>query len=441
MQQRFRIGLVIHDFGNEYSQELIKGISKFCKENSCDLFLFPIGELCISYWPFYYQNHSLISLISNKNLDGVIFAAATQCNKLTYEELVDFTKSLYPLPVVSVGYILSGVPSVTADCCSGLNALVQHLISKHNCKRIALMGVNNSSAEAKEREEVYRTVLIENKIPIDESIIMYGLYTYESAVNQLQIYYDKHGKLDFDAIVAINDNMAYGCIDFCNRHDIKDIIITGYDNITRASFSHPTLTTVSAELSEQGYEAANILLDMLNSKEVPSVKLVPSQACYRQSCGCVSLADVQRLTLNESGEIKKGDNDILVHGDLEWFERRTQIIHFSSYQNVMQVSIPLEELRKRIYKDISGFDIKKAVVCLYSQPVDSKDEFPCKVPTSAYLFVAFDETNEYKLFCDGETITPDQEIVFNPNESFLPSKVKVITDSVMITMPLFHCSM
>ena len=41
---RKRIGLVLHNIHEEYSVELIKGVKRFCKENSIQLILFPINS-------------------------------------------------------------------------------------------------------------------------------------------------------------------------------------------------------------------------------------------------------------------------------------------------------------------------------------------------------------------------------------------------------------
>lgn len=440
MGKKYRIGVLLHDFGAEYSQELLRGVMKSAEEHSCDIILFPIGELGISPWVYYYQHHALVPLISQKNLDGLVFATATQCNYLSKDTLFSFVKSFSPLPTVSVGYVVPEIPSITANCAPGLRSLIQHLISVHKCKRIALMGVNNDSIEAKEREAVYREVLVENNYPIDESIILYGSYTYVTALTQMNEYYNRYGKIDFDAIVSINDNMAYGCIDFCKNHDIKipEFIITGYDNIERASFSRPTLTTVSAELSEQGYNAVNTVLDLLDGKKVESEITVPTKAFFRQSCGCVSTDYIRLRALDENGEVIEKASGDSMFGDFEWFLKRLQIVHFSGYQSEMQISMPLEVLRQRICKDIGSFNIPRAIVCLYSQPVEAIEEEPFEIPSSAYVFVAFDKDNNYCFTGIDDNGEPSDEIFFNPNDSLFPSQVKLSSFSGIVK-PLFHC--
>ena len=98
-------------------------------------------------------------------------------------------------------------------------------------------------------------------------------------------------KIDFDAIVSLNDDMAFACIDFLRKKNLRvpeDVIVTGFDDVARSSITVPTLTTVNQDIEGQGYAAAEMVFEMINKKNTPMVKTINSKAVFRCSCGCFS---------------------------------------------------------------------------------------------------------------------------------------------------------
>src|SRR5574344_55923 len=256
MEKRsLRIAYYTDYIGSEYIQKIQKGAAAYCQEQNIDLISFPSGIICSEY-KYTYQLMATAAHITPKNVDGIIFITGTQLYNATIDYVRSYMRSFEPLPIVSVSYALPDVPSIISDCKKGMHDIISHLMTEHHCKRIALMGVSGNSAEGAERGKVYRSVLAENNIPVDESLCMYGMFTYSSAVKQLTNYLEAHEKIDFDAIFALNDDMAYGCIDFFRKHKIRvpeDVCVTGYDDLARSSFIVPSLTTVNQNIEWQGY--------------------------------------------------------------------------------------------------------------------------------------------------------------------------------------------
>ncbi len=67
-------------------------------------------------------------------------------------------------------------------------------------------------------------------------------------------------------------------------HIPKDISVVGTDDIFFGTISNPPLTTISLHKTEQGKEAAAMILNMINGKVCADVVLQP-QLIVRQSCG------------------------------------------------------------------------------------------------------------------------------------------------------------
>lgn len=437
MANHFRLGLLIHDYGNDFSQELEAGITAFCQQVNCTLYVFPVGELHSSYAPYDYQKRAGAALINPNSVDGLLVAAGTQENYLTKEELVAFIKSFNPLPTVSIGGNIEGITSVIPDSSKGMYELVTHLIKKHKCRNFGLMNVEGLSEVAQERTEIFMRALKDNNLWIDKKNIMHAHFTYASAIEQLEAYEKKYGVPDFDAIVALNDEMAFGCIDYLTQHHISvpdQVIVTGYDDTERASLTVPSLTTVSQSIFMQGYTAAETLYAKLAGAELPPVQKISTKGICRQSCGCVPPLESSFVSLAVNGDPVERKRTARINSISEWAEKKNQIISIVSYQNDTQLDMTLEQLRKRMTWDVRGFKISGAAVVLYKEAVETEEFEYFPLPSKAYVFMAYDDTV-------GMSMDPDGKYVeFNPNEQLLPPGILTDTAERKYVFPIYHCS-
>jgi DNA-binding LacI/PurR family transcriptional regulator len=93
------------------------------------------------------------------------------------------------------------------------------------------------------------------------------------------------------AIVCFNDTLAIGVLKACNQAGIRvpaDLSVTGFDNITYSAFTSPALTTFDQPIYSIGEEAANLLLDLLHTKddgheEAERVKVLQGKLLVRAS--------------------------------------------------------------------------------------------------------------------------------------------------------------
>src|SRR5574344_173644 len=434
--KHFRIALYIDYIDSEYIQNLIVGVKQFVAKKDMDLIIFPCGEFRNTSDSHNYQYLAAAAHITPKNVDGIIFTSGTQLHHGTPEELHSFEKSFEPLPVVSIGYTFPDIPSVMPDCTVGMSSLVNHLIKKHHCKRIALMGVTGNSEEAAERTRVYKETLEQNGIVYDPEIVLHGDFMYDGAQRALEEYAEKNPKLNLDAIVALNDVMAYACIDFLHNHKVnvpQDVIVTGFDDLTRSSYISPTLTSVNQSIEEQGFAAAEMLYEILNKHHPVMYNAVPSKAFFRQSCGCVLKRNTEGLALDENGNKISLFSKNGFSGVAEWCEKSSQFVHAIHVYSRMQNDSPLDVYRKFIEQQFNMIDVNAAAICFYKTPVstDRFEFFP--LPSEAYLLAAFDNTTGYHL--DVTKPVP----MFNPNDGLLPKSV-VTSMNGMFVMALFRNS-
>jgi DNA-binding LacI/PurR family transcriptional regulator len=94
---------------------------------------------------------------------------------------------------------------------------------------------------------------------------------------------------DFTAVVASNDETAIGALRAVQERGYNvptDISITGFDDITLASWTYPPLTTVKQPFLDMGKKAAIELFKRMDEGEeyTPERHLLKPQLIIRDSC-------------------------------------------------------------------------------------------------------------------------------------------------------------
>jgi len=418
MDNKKRIGFIINDSSTDYSKGLVDGMRKACWDFDSTLFIFPAGEYGKSYSHYGYQKRAVASLITKYNLDGLIFSTAVHGSHVSYKKLVKYVNSFSDIPIVNLGTAIPNMPTVVADCEPGLNNMINHLIKKHNCKRIALMSAGENSKEAEERTAVYVKTLEENGIPVDESLIMYGFFSYPMTMKALEEYEAEHGKLDFDALVCLNDYMAYAAVDYCKQHNYSvpdQIKITGFDDIPKTSVSDPTITSINQQIEEQGYLAMKTVMDMINGNPVEAELKIPTKVRYRQSCGCIHQNQTFLDYQTENYEIVSKEETSRNNSGSDWLIRKDQIRQIENYFQNSQGKINLYEFTGNFQFVATNFGIGAAAVVIYEDPVPVTKMFDhFEMPEEAFVLASYDNST-------GQSYKRDKFTKpFNPRKCIIP---------------------
>jgi DNA-binding LacI/PurR family transcriptional regulator len=94
---------------------------------------------------------------------------------------------------------------------------------------------------------------------------------------------------DFTAVLASNDETAIGALRAVQERGYNvptDISITGFDDITLASWTYPPLTTVKQPFFEMGKKAASELFKRMENVEeyISERHLLKPELIIRDSC-------------------------------------------------------------------------------------------------------------------------------------------------------------
>ena len=436
MLDRKRVALFIDYAETEYSQKMIAGANSILKERGYDLLIFPTGGGENFGRVYDYQFLAVASHMTSVNVDGIIFVTTQALTYYEHEFVESYIKSFSSIPIVSIGFIYGSIPSIVANSDDAMKELVSHLITVHQRKNFALLDVTNGAQDAKIRRQVFLETLAEYGIVFDERKSIVGSFDYYIAQQALEEYRAKNGGFDFDAVVALNDQMAFACIDCLRKYGIRvpeDIVVTGFDNECRAMLGAPPLTTVDQNIELQAALAAEKLCNVIEKKSYELITPVNSRVVYRRSCGCLTEDAGFFKERGKGGWIIKSRYDDHGFGLAEWYVRRGEFTQVIKMFTDMQVNDSLDVFRSHLNHDMVAFGINSAAIVLFENPISTDKMFYFTLPDSAMVFTTLDGETGFTL---DDSAPP---VHFHPRKQILPEYILSSLDG-MYVVSLFRNS-
>jgi diguanylate cyclase (GGDEF)-like protein len=290
LKNRPTIAFFVSQLEGDYSETLCKGMIDAAEEHDANLMILPGKPIKSSYTRQSYFN-VIYEYVTGNNVDALIISSSTICNFIPRSEFIKFCLRYKPLPVISIGIPIEGIPSVTVNNRPGLIQLLNHLIRVHGKRRIVFVKGPDNHDDAEERYSAYLDALKENGLDFDPDLVVSGDFTFFSAEHAIRILLDER-KVTFDTIAAANDEMAFGILEALQKRNIRvpeDICVTGFDNGRGAKYSNPNLSTVKQPTYEQSKKAFETALALINNQK-PGNIVLETEMILRESCGCFSEA-------------------------------------------------------------------------------------------------------------------------------------------------------
>ena len=267
----------------EYQFGIWSGVASAAEEKDVNL-ICAIGRSLRSPYEFESQSNIIYDLIGEENVEGVIIMGASMGARIDITEMLEFCQKYRPLPIVSIGLALEGIPSLLVDNEKGMRDVLVHFLEVHNYRRIAFIRGPAFNKEAEIRYRTYVNVLTEYGIPLETDLVIPGDFIRPTGAAAVNMLLDER-RVEFDAIIAANDNMALGALDALHARGLKvphDVALAGFDNVRETKLSTPPLTTVGQPLQEQGRKALDMLLAVMQNQEVAHEITLPTHAVIRQ---------------------------------------------------------------------------------------------------------------------------------------------------------------
>jgi len=221
---------------------------------------------------------------ASRRADGLIL--------LGYGDYVKYREKLDALAEAHTRFIIYGVlvdgqPGYSLGCDNeaGGDQATRHLL-KLGRRRIVILGdTTQRHPEFQSRRDGYRQAL--RKAGLDElpELVVHAENTEEDgerAITELL-----HQGVTFDAVFAVTDMLAIGAIQaLCDAGlDVPgDVSIVGFDDLPRAAFVSPPLTTVRQNIRQAGEGLVNAIVALIEGNQIESLQTEP-ELIVRESCG------------------------------------------------------------------------------------------------------------------------------------------------------------
>ena len=422
------IVVLVQDFAIEYAQEALDGIYDYLKDKDVNLIISQIRLPDFSTGYYEYQYFASTQILKAKEIDVVIVLSGGFCSTIPSEKLAEYLEPLkskkiismaIPLPLENSYHTYSGCEDVYTE-------IIGHLAKEHGCKRIAFAAANpDVSVEGKIRFKAYKKGLKNNGLEYSDDLSFDCLYmTFEHARHFLLEKYPSKEKVNFDAVLASNDMMAFGCISALEQLGLKvpdDVKVFGYDNIAQSKRNNLTLSTIDQQIYTQGRTCAELAYQVINGEKIPDATKTQVIACYRESCGCKY--ESKQSVQNEIASNKPQTVEEYIEGI-----KFTSSLYYS--MDLLQRADVLTELFDKFEMILKSTNFLAAAVCLYDTPIILKKANSFYLPNRVKLGVAIDlETGERQI---------NKNISFNPNDQMLPENIFQNKKGQYVMQPIFY---
>lgn len=427
------IGVLVPYFTIEYSLDVLSGIADFFRDKDVRVIVSQTKIPGKNDGVFDYQYVPSFDYLKSEEVDAIIIASGVYCSSMGEECVKEIVEKFDPKPVISTGvnFKLKNVYSILADCKKSYKQIIEHLKKEHDCKRIAFCSANSTkSAEALERYDSFTSALDSNHLDFYPDLVFDGAFTDFKAYDEIKKRYSKKEDVNFDAIVCANDMMAIGCLKALQEIGVqvpKDVKIIGFDDSIVATNTYPKLSTINQDIYHQGYEAAEITMQILNGEKTKKEYYTPILPKFRQSCGCVELHNSQSIYKTVDGEVCPDNHTEKLGYDFSReMDEKNNIV---TLMDTVRGSNTLKQLFYNIRYIIDQSDMSGIAVNFFKDIMflDPEDEFI--LPDEMEMYMLADREHNVELF--------RPEINFNPHVKIFPARSQNEHRGIYILNPIF----
>jgi len=287
--QRLRVAVLLdhlNAFSGGYEAQLREGLHAKCRAAGHHVLLIYGGPLEATQ-PRDAADNGIYGLLRPESADGFIVVSSLLSTYSGPRGVARLLERFGGKPLCSIGIELAGAPSLVLDNRAGMEAVIEHLVVRHRCRKLAFLAGTPKNPEAEERFAAYQAVLQRHGLAYDPALVARGHFRTNSAkVAMTEIL--ARG-VEIDGVVAANDEMATGAIDVLRKHGRRvpqEIPVTGFDDLLLARLGDPPLTTVAQPFEDVADWAVRAIEAQVAGRAVPACTHVAARLVRRQSCGC-----------------------------------------------------------------------------------------------------------------------------------------------------------
>jgi DNA-binding LacI/PurR family transcriptional regulator len=265
------IGVLLNDLHNPFFSEIAAGIEQVASQAGYRVLISTGGRRPA-------RERAMVSALLEHRPDGMILVSPRM-------RAADVLAAAAETPVVVVGRRVRGdvLDVVINDEEHGAGLVLEHLTGLGHERIVHVDGGNGAGAAA--RRSAYLHAM--RRFGLERhATVLGGDFTEEAGVRAAERLLAA-GDLP-TAVLAGNDLAAAGLLDRLEVAGVgipADVSIVGYDNTFLAALHHMSLTTVNQPRPEIGRLALDLLMERLDGRREPEVRLIRPTLVVRSTCG------------------------------------------------------------------------------------------------------------------------------------------------------------
>lgn len=199
-------------------------------------------------------------------------------------------------PISLVSHQVPGlpVPAVITDNMQGITELVNHIIERCQRQKLVFIQGMPGQRDSNERESAFRNEMM--RYNLSDAMFIRGDFSAAVAADSVQQLIDSHA--EFDAIIAADYLMGVGAVETLRANGLsvpEDVSVVGFGDGPESETAG--LTTVAADIVDQGSRAARQLISQIEGLRITGVTMLSVRLIIRETCGCLLSGDQEYLTL------------------------------------------------------------------------------------------------------------------------------------------------
>jgi LacI family transcriptional regulator len=263
------LGFVTLEFVS-WTTEVLQGVTEAVRGSGYDLIVYVNSEVHGKASEGWEQRQ--VSSLSGTLTDGCLIAAP-------------WTEVRSNRPLVAVDPIHDAqMNAVGAENRQGAILAVEHLLALGH-RRIGFIGGRSVLASARAREQGFTQAMKKAGIEVDPSLLGRGDFVPQETLEPARALLDRADPPT--AVFAANDEMALELLKVAEHLGYRvpeDLSVVGFDNVPAAAMVTPGLTTVDQHPRHLGYEAAQLLLRLIEQPDQDQQRLsLPTELVVRGS--------------------------------------------------------------------------------------------------------------------------------------------------------------
>lgn len=251
------IGVIIPDVSTNFDGEIIRGIEDIAHNHDYSVIICNAGAEGK-------RTPEYLRILEERKLDAIILVSI----RITDEYYKAIKSMNIPYILISTASFKHNMPYIRVDDTMAAYTATKYLIDRGHTNIAMISGTKEDPIAGWPRVQGYINALKDYNIEVNEELIEYGDFSYESGIRCMNSLLER--KRAFTAVFVASDDMAAGVLNAAYRRKIRvpdNLSIVGYDNTKTAEMSIPPLTTLAQPLYEMGCKAFSRILDMLNGKD------------------------------------------------------------------------------------------------------------------------------------------------------------------------------